>query len=847
MTSVDKQKGFLDQLRELQANGSSTELLALINKLKAIGYPKSILGLFEPSSSPSVFTHQYCYDWWEPVRQIGLIVRSPLVSIIIVVYNSGKDLNRLLHTIDVQSYRNLELIIVNNGEEDLGDYLASWHGSYKYLQAPNPGFAEGNNIGLEEASGDMLLLLNPDTELEKETIKELVHAIELDATAAAAIPLIYFSKPFYKLSFTTKNQTPFAIDIRSLLASLDYKKFFVRQGERGEDGLINSNQENQISLDIALNPESDWIEVDVLSLVNPDQELLLQIVFENSGEKAKLFYLDTQRKTIKLSISAKVHSSSRYLINNAGSGIRFGSDQPFDIGFGEVDIGQYSSRAYREAFCGCCALLRRDLFIKRKIFVSEFFAYFEDSELSHWLRVNRMNILYVPSAVVYHRHSESTVEHSPLWQKLVTRSGDIYQAIRRGEPVRAAGALPSSLEYSDVSASQELINTLMLYDANLLGKTIEELICRTRRTTVGIYNSYWDSLGGGERHALDIAEIALKCECEVYLLSETHFSLDRLRQFFQIDLNGVKVLVPGEVTETLTQRFDIFINSTFCSTLVSHAAISYYLVSFPHRGVNREFISSYKFLYNSDYTRRWTQRYWGDHQGKTLLPVLSFQARARSINIDECANNLAKIKDRIILSVGRFNYDGHCKNQHIIARIYARLCRSGAIDDHWHLVLAGSVDPSMDASLSHFKDTEKILAGCNASLMSNAKREDIEKLYQSASIYIHAAGLGVDPRKTPEKNEHFGIAPFEALLHGCLLIAFHQGGPAVMIDNSQQGLLYRDEDELAQRLLQAVSSFERDSLENRQNRIKLSLDYSLALVEQSRSAAVSLFPAPLIP
>lgn len=846
MTTVDKQNGFLHQLRELQANGSTAELLALINKLKAIGYPKSILNLFEPSSSPGIFTHPYSYDWRDPVRKIGLIARSPLVSIIIVVYHSGKDLSHLLRTLAVQSYRNLELIVVNNGGEDIGPCLESWNGNYKYLQAPNPGFAEGNNIGLEEASGDVLLLLNPDTELEKETIKELVHAIELDATAAATIPLIYFSKPFYKLFFTTKNQTSFAIDIRSLLASLDYRKYFVCDGELGDDGLVYSNQDNQISLDIALNPECDWVEVDVISMISPDQELCLQIVFDGSGEKAKLFYLDNQRQTVRLSISSRVHSSSRYLINNAGSGIRPDSDQPFDIGFGEVDTGQYSSRAYREAFCGCCVLLRRDLFISRKIFISEFFAYYEDSELSYWLQINRMNILYVPSAIVYHRHSESTVEQSPLWKKLVTRSAGIYHAIRRGEPVRIGETLPRS-EYSEISASQELIKTLTVYDASLSGKTIQELVSRTRRTTVGIYNSYWDSLGGGERHALDVAEIALQCQCEVYLLSENYFSLDRLRQFFQIDLAGIKVLVPGEVTETLTQRFDIFINSTFCSTLVSFATTSYYIVSFPHKGVNQEFISSYKFLYNSDYTRRWAQRYWGYQKGKTLLPILSFQAQARSINIDECTTHLAKAKDRIILSVGRFNYDGHCKNQHMIATIYARLWKSGAIGENWQLVLAGSVDPSMDASLSHYKDTEKILAGCNASLIANAKREAIENLYQSASIYLHAAGLGVNPIKAPEKNEHFGIAPFEALLQGCLLIAFHQGGPAVMIDNSQRGLLYRNEDELVQRLLQAVSSFERESLDNRQYRIKLSLEYSLALVEQSRFAAVSLFPAPLTP
>jgi hypothetical protein len=51
---------------------------------------------------------------------------------------------------------------------------------------------------------------------------------------------------------------------------------------------------------------------------------------------------------------------------------------------------------------------------------------------------------------------------------------------------------------------------------------------------VGIYNSYWSSFGGGERHALDLADIACKANCEVYLISESPFSLDKLQRFFNI-------------------------------------------------------------------------------------------------------------------------------------------------------------------------------------------------------------------------------------------------------------------------------------------------------------------------
>jgi GT2 family glycosyltransferase len=832
---------FLPRLRELHARGETLELIQLIQQLKKRGYPASILRTFERQATREVPLHPYRYDWPEGSRNLGQIVPSPLVSVIVVAYRSGDVLGRLLHTLQKQTYTHLELIIVNNGDENLQASLAQWNGDYHYVTAPNPGFAEANNIGLEKATGDLLLMLNPDTELQNDSIKELVHALEIDATAAAAVPLIYFAQPFYKLSLTSKNQIFFAIDVKSLSRDLRYKKFFVREGEVREDGLVYCNMNRHCSLDIPLNPDSDCLDLDVLPMLSHGQELCLQVQFEGSGENASLIYLGRQRQVIRLFLSKRVHSSSRYLINNAGSGVRSGTFEPYDIGFGEVDVGKYSCREYRQALCGCCVLLRRDLFIQRKLFFSEFFAYYEDSELSYWLQENHMNILYVPSAIIYHRHSEATVEDSPLWRQLVSRSENIYHSIRKAQDFHPLERHAASSDYPKICEDQSLIRTLEQYDRSLVSKTLEELISRSEKMKVGIYNSFWASMGGGERHALDVAEMALQSGCEVYLLSERHFSLDKLREFFQVSLSGVKTLISGEVTESLTQRFDIFVNSTFCSSLVSRAALSYFIVSFPHKNVGREFISSYKFLHNSEYTRKWAIRYWGEHQSKILLPILSFQADQQRGAIADRASELANTKDLLLLSVGRFNWEGHCKNQHIIARVFARLSKSGAIPTQWQLVMVGSVDECVESSISHFKETEKYLLDCNARLVANADMQEIKSLYHSAAVYIHATGLGVDPIAEPEKNEHFGIASFEALLHGCLLIAFEHGGPAVMVEKNRGSFIYRDESELEQKLLQAICHYEQEQPHDREDRISLNLEFSHGLIAQATTAARSLF------
>ena len=48
---------------------------------------------------------------------------------------------------------------------------------------------------------------------------------------------------------------------------------------------------------------------------------------------------------------------------------------------------------------------------------------------------------------------------------------------------------------------------------------------------------------------------------------------------------------------------------------------SFYLVSFPQKFVNKEFLNSYFFLHNSIYTQKWAKKYWGLHKNKILYPV----------------------------------------------------------------------------------------------------------------------------------------------------------------------------------------------------------------------------------
>ncbi len=101
---------------------------------------------------------------------------SALVSIIIVNYNGKKWLKGCLDALIQQSYKHIEIIFVDNGSQDGSVALVKKeYPSVKLIQSKeNLGFAGGNNLGYQCATGDLILLLNNDTVVEKKFISNFV-------------------------------------------------------------------------------------------------------------------------------------------------------------------------------------------------------------------------------------------------------------------------------------------------------------------------------------------------------------------------------------------------------------------------------------------------------------------------------------------------------------------------------------------------------------------------------------------------------------------------------------------------------------------------------------------------
>lgn len=104
---------------------------------------------------------------------------NPLVSIIILNYNSGNLLTNCIDSIKKSNYSNYEVIVVDNASDDNSIELCKKYSDVSFIQnKKNLGYSEGNNIGIKKAAGEFLVILNPDTIVEKNWLAELLNAYQ---------------------------------------------------------------------------------------------------------------------------------------------------------------------------------------------------------------------------------------------------------------------------------------------------------------------------------------------------------------------------------------------------------------------------------------------------------------------------------------------------------------------------------------------------------------------------------------------------------------------------------------------------------------------------------------------
>src|SRR5690554_248619 len=106
--------------------------------------------------------------------------QSLLISLIIPIYNVEDYLAQNLLSVKNQTYRNFEVILVNDGTTDLSASIAEdfvrVDERFKLIHQENKGLSGARNTGLKEAKGDYVFYLDSDDILEDTALELLVNA-----------------------------------------------------------------------------------------------------------------------------------------------------------------------------------------------------------------------------------------------------------------------------------------------------------------------------------------------------------------------------------------------------------------------------------------------------------------------------------------------------------------------------------------------------------------------------------------------------------------------------------------------------------------------------------------------
>ena len=108
--------------------------------------------------------------------------QTEVISVAVAVYNSDAFLERAIESILNQTYRNLEVILVDDGSTDrcpeICDRYAKQDPRVRVIHKKNGGLFSSRNVGMEQATGTYLAFVDGDDWLEPEMYEKMLSALK---------------------------------------------------------------------------------------------------------------------------------------------------------------------------------------------------------------------------------------------------------------------------------------------------------------------------------------------------------------------------------------------------------------------------------------------------------------------------------------------------------------------------------------------------------------------------------------------------------------------------------------------------------------------------------------------
>lgn len=148
------------------------------------------------------------------LTETNILKAQPLVTILTVNYNQSAVTLDLLESLRDISYKNIEVIVVDNGSPtDFPEIIKTKYPEVNLIKSrENLGFAGGNNLGLKYAKGEYVFFVNNDVEVPTGFLEPLLSEFDKDNRVAMVSPKIRYYHTPDKIQYAGSTQmNPYTI------------------------------------------------------------------------------------------------------------------------------------------------------------------------------------------------------------------------------------------------------------------------------------------------------------------------------------------------------------------------------------------------------------------------------------------------------------------------------------------------------------------------------------------------------------------------------------------------------------------------------------------------------------
>lgn len=312
---------------------------------------------------------------------------------------------------------------------------------------------------------------------------------------------------------------------------------------------------------------------------------------------------------------------------------------------------------------------------------------------------------------------------------------------------------------------------------------------------IGIYTPYLDTLTGGEKYILTIAECYAKNH-DVSIFWNNEKIRHTIENKFDFSLKSVK-FVPDIFHTKLslferykyTSSYDLIIYLSdgsipliFSKKLFLHFQYPVEWVGGESYGTRLKMKRVNKVVCNSVYTKKFIDKKFSINSDVIYPPI------------DTKLFSTQEKKENLILTVGRYSSlpnGSDFKKLTTMIETFKKMVDKGL--SGWRFIIVTSYLPDEVENIERLKDSVKKYP---ITVYENLDQKDLIQHYKHAKIYWHASGFGEDLKVFPERAEHFGISTVEAMSAGCVPVVINAGGQKETVMDGKNGFVWDTIDEL---------------------------------------------------